>query len=76
MGSTADDAQTAATHCWEKRMKFHVDLARYRAILTGNQGYFPDAIMKVRICHRESNSSGHNSSSHLSTINSNFQPIS
>ncbi len=28
-------------------MKFHIDLARYRAILTGDRGYFPNAIMLV-----------------------------
>lgn len=53
-------------------MKFHVDLARYRAILTGDRDYFPDAMMRVRIYREESNSFGHHASSQLSTINFSF----
>ncbi len=26
-------------------MRFHIDLARHRTILTGDQGYFPDAML-------------------------------
>lgn len=42
MESTANDAQ--ASHYQEKRMKFHVDLARYRAILAKQGGAFPHAM--------------------------------